>query len=189
MDGGDRMCDTRSTTRESSMAPLKIDFQKALLGLPPVCAVCGQPSGDTTKRFEVREFVRWEGPRTRVMAVYHVKLPVCPRHRGHWSNNSLLGLLVVVIGLALWGGVAILSFSLAPEKGAGRVLVGVGGGLCGGITLAFAWIIVGLSYVAAMRIGVFLVPENQLLISHACPAFVDACRSMFGSEPERPLGA
>jgi hypothetical protein len=161
---------------EVAGSSMKVDGRKALLGLPRVCLICGRDTGGACVRLVLRQFLYWADPKTRVVGLVPLDVPVCPAHR--WRNTwiNLLMWLSPVAAFAIWFGVAWLGVSLtAEEMPESRGLVAVGG-LCGGFVLGMAALGVSLSFLAAFKINAAFTLEEDIFVGPSCPAFDEACR-------------
>ncbi len=150
------------------MAYICLHLQQADGRLPMVCIRCGATA--TTVKTKV---MTWQ-PFAGGMKQARLQAPLCARHQGHWTENSLIHWLVGVlaVGLACGGVIACLIMNGTTPR---PQWVNVIGPL---LAVASVVLYVGCLILAIILKGTAIRPReitgNHILLSGVCEAFADA---------------
>jgi hypothetical protein len=162
--------------------------------LPLVCAKCGEPAEST-----VRKKFSWCPPWVLatiligllvwvVLSIIMTKrmtvaVPLCERHKNHWSWRTWTILLTLVAGVALCIAIPVTLSSLNP-RGRDETLSTLAWAVPVGIGLV--WLIAA-AMISSSAIQAGEITDQSIKITNVCAAFRDAVDQFRSTGREKPV--
>ncbi len=170
------------------MADVRLDFYDLDDDvLPDVCMRCGAPaSARPMKTFSWMPYwARMIPFGIAFMKRRRVPIPLCERHKNHWTIRYLIGFGGLALFLLLLGGaIALLIASDDRTNPARDTLMALGFILLAGAGIAFLTWLITLIVLLVTQINVFEITDDSIVLTNISPDFTRAYREQTRGVPD-----